>query len=232
MGKQFFTGQGGQERGGATPKIQDAGRGRGLNLRGGEGPGRGSYIPSSSIAPRMIFGTWLSWKISMNKVRSPVRKKKRHWVKGNFILYFFSTIIHKDSSQFWILQYVKDDVSCISCWQAGLGIVQCWNIFHHWNWLCEFVTMILILALQTINHINSCGFVTIHLTFSRTPQFSQKNSNPTNQTMPTLGFRKLFDVFLFRIGRDASQPGRDFETFSSRQMYLYLYISLVERKRA
>ena len=38
-------------------------------------------------------------------------------------------------------------------------------------------------------------------------------------------------MFLTRFGRDASQPGRDFETFSLRQMYLYLYLSLVERKR-
>ena len=43
-------------------------------------------------------------------------------------------------------------------------------------WVCDND---LTLAIQTINHINSCGFVTIHLTLSRTPKFSQKNSNST-----------------------------------------------------
>ena len=33
------------------------------------------------------------------------------------------------SSQYWIEQDVKDFVSCIPCLQAGLGIVQCCNIF-------------------------------------------------------------------------------------------------------
>ena len=43
-------------------------------------------------------------------------------------------------------------------------------------WVCDND---LTLAMQTINHINSCGFVTIHLTLSRTPKFSQKKSNST-----------------------------------------------------
>ena len=37
-------------------------------------------------------------------------------------------MIHKNSSQYWIVKDVKDGVSCISYWQAGLGIVQCCNI--------------------------------------------------------------------------------------------------------
>ena len=48
--------------------------------------------------------------------------------------------------------------------------------------------------------------------------------------MPTLGFGKLFNVLQSPIGRVASQPMRNIETFPSKHMYLYL--SLVERKVA
>ena len=41
---------------------------------------------------------------------------------------------------------------------------------------------------------------------------------------------KLFNVLLSPIGRVASRPMRNIETFPSKQMYLYL--SLVERKKA
>ena len=37
-------------------------------------------------------------------------------------------MIHKNSSQYWIVKDVKNGVSCISYWQTGLGIVQCCNI--------------------------------------------------------------------------------------------------------
>ena len=76
----------------------------------------------------MIFETWMSYSISCqileNKVRVPVSKKK-DWVEGTFTFSFLSTIIHKNSSQYWI---EKDGVSCISYWQTGLGIVQSCNI--------------------------------------------------------------------------------------------------------
>ena len=76
----------------------------------------------------MIFGTWMSYFLSCqileNKVRSPVSKKK-DWVEGSFTFSYVSTIFHKKSSQYWV---VKDGVSCISYWQAGLGLVQCCNI--------------------------------------------------------------------------------------------------------
>ena len=45
-----------------------------------------------------------------------------------------------------------------------------------------------------------------------------------------LGFGKLFNVLQSPIGRVASQPMRNIETFPSKHMYLYL--SLVERKVA
>ena len=45
-----------------------------------------------------------------------------------------------------------------------------------------------------------------------------------------LGFGKLFNVLQSPIGRVASRPMRNIETFPSKQMYLYL--SLVERKVA
>ena len=41
---------------------------------------------------------------------------------------------------------------------------------------------------------------------------------------------KLFNLLLSPIGRVASRPMRNIETFPSKQMYLYL--SLVERKVA
>ena len=41
---------------------------------------------------------------------------------------------------------------------------------------------------------------------------------------------KLFNLLLSPIGRVASQPMRNIETFTSKHMYLYL--SLVERKVA
>ena len=41
---------------------------------------------------------------------------------------------------------------------------------------------------------------------------------------------KLFDLLLSPIGRVASRPMRNIETFPSKQMYLYL--SLVERNEA
>ena len=63
--------------------------------------------------------------------------------------------------------------------------------------------------------------MTIHLTLSRTPKFSQKNSNPTKPCL-------LLDFVPNSLW---ARPGRDFETFSLRHMYLYLYLSLVERKR-
>ena len=44
----------------------------------------------------------------------------------------------------------------------------------------------------------------------------------------SLGFGKLFNVLQSLIGRMASRPMRNIETFPSAQMYLY--ISLVERK--
>ena len=47
---------------------------------------------------------------------------------------------------------------------------------------------------------------------------------------PCLGFGKLFNVLQSLIGRMASRPMRNIETFPSKQMYLYL--SLVERKVA
>ena len=46
----------------------------------------------------------------------------------------------------------------------------------------------------------------------------------------SLGFGKLFNVLQSLIGRMASRPMRNIETFPSKQMYLYL--SLVERKVA
>ena len=46
--------------------------------------------------------------------------------------------------------------------------------------------------------------------------------------MPTFG--KLFNVLQSPIGRVASRPIRNIDTFPSKQMYLYL--SLVERKEA
>ena len=46
----------------------------------------------------------------------------------------------------------------------------------------------------------------------------------------SLGFGKLFNVLQSLIGRMASRPMRNIETFPSKQMYLYL--SLVERKEA
>ena len=45
-----------------------------------------------------------------------------------------------------------------------------------------------------------------------------------------LGFRKLFNVLLSRVGQESSWPMRNIERFPSKQMYLYL--SLVERKVA
>ena len=45
-----------------------------------------------------------------------------------------------------------------------------------------------------------------------------------------LGFGKFFNVLQSPIGRVASQPMRNIETFPSKHMYLYL--SLVERKVA
>ena len=46
----------------------------------------------------------------------------------------------------------------------------------------------------------------------------------------SLGFGKPFNVLQSPIGRVASQPMRNIETFPSKHMYLYL--SLVERKVA
>ena len=46
----------------------------------------------------------------------------------------------------------------------------------------------------------------------------------------SLGFGKLFNVLQSLIGRMASRPMRNIETFPSKQMYLYL--SLVKRKVA
>ena len=46
----------------------------------------------------------------------------------------------------------------------------------------------------------------------------------------SLGFGKLFNVLQSLIGRMASRPMRNIETFPSKQMYLCL--SLVERKVA
>ena len=47
---------------------------------------------------------------------------------------------------------------------------------------------------------------------------------------PCLGFGKVFNVLQSLIGRMASRPMRNIETFPSKQMYLCL--SLVERKVA
>ena len=46
----------------------------------------------------------------------------------------------------------------------------------------------------------------------------------------SLGFGKLFNVLQSLIGRMASRPMRNIETFPTKQMYLYLL--LVERKVA
>ena len=79
----------------------------------------------------MIFGTWMcyfiSWQILEYKVQSPVRKKE-DWAEGTFTFYFLSKIIHRKSSQYWIVNDVEDGVSCISNWHTGLVIVQCCNI--------------------------------------------------------------------------------------------------------
>ena len=51
-----------------------------------------------------------------------------------------------------------------------------------------------------------------------------------NEADSCLGFGKLFNVLQSPIGRVASQPMRNIETFPSKHMYLYL--SLVKRKVA
>ena len=66
-----------------------------------------SKSPSAAAAaPRMIFGTLMSYFISLQilgrKVRSPVGKKV-DWVEGAFTFYFLSTTIHKNSSQYCIV---------------------------------------------------------------------------------------------------------------------------------
>ena len=73
------------------------------------------------------MGFFISCQILDNKAWSPV-SKKNDWVEGTFTFSFLSMIIHKIISQYWIVKDVKDGVSCISYWQAGLGIVQCCNI--------------------------------------------------------------------------------------------------------
>ena len=46
-----------------------------------------------------------------------------------FTFYFLSTIIHKNSSQYWIVKDVKDGVSYKSYRKAGLDIAESCNIF-------------------------------------------------------------------------------------------------------
>ena len=76
---------------------------------------------------------FLSCQILENKVRSPV-SKKINWVEGTFTFSFLAMIIHRVNSQYWIVKDVKDGVSCISYWQAGLGIVQCCIIVPSLDW--------------------------------------------------------------------------------------------------
>ena len=64
---------------------------------------------------------WISEQSTWNKALED-------GVEGNFTFYFLSMIIHKYSSQYWIVKDVKDGVPCIPYWQAELGTFQCCNI--------------------------------------------------------------------------------------------------------
>ena len=70
----------------------------------------------------------------------------------------------------------------------------------------------------------------LQLQFIGTPACQDNKSFQPNPAYSCLGFKKLFNVFLSWIGRKASWPTRNIETFPSKHMYLYL--SLVERKVA
>ena len=88
-----------------------AGRGKAKNLRGGE------------------HTAYISWThIQQNLICIALSEREVSQIYSTGWRYFHFLFSLNDNQKNWIAKDVKDGVSCISYWQAGLGIVQCSNI--------------------------------------------------------------------------------------------------------
>ena len=154
----------------------------------------------------MIFWTWRSyfirWQIFENKVWCPVSKKRTKYF--HFLLSLAYPIDRLDWALFSVV-----------------------ILFHHFFPLLEKVEIRVFILPRNF------PAVLIIFTGRGTPPSPQRGAGRGTPPSPRGGFpegRGAHPCLLSLIGREASWPMTNIETFPSKQMYLYL--SLVERKVA
>ena len=150
-----------------------------------------------------------------------------------------NSIIHQDHQEKYSQQHCSDTVYVFMDLHLGRASnrIALWRRFkcQQWGPSPLFIYLTSIFPLLALAQALSC-FKLLTWRFAPTTysscwskRFSRTLSNclqnNPNHAYSCLGFKKLFNVLLSCIGREASWPMRNIETFPSKQMYLYLSLA-------